>query len=214
MSNKKELLISLRDVVLTYKLKKDWLSRHRRTINALKGVSLDIYKGEKIGVIGPNGAGKSTLSKVIARILEPNSGEVIYHKPVTVQLLSLGLGLEAVLSGRENAILSGMLLGRSRAYMVQRLDAIREFSGLGDFFDYPVSSYSTGMISRLTFSVAIEADPDVLILDEILSVGDAEFAQKSRVAIERFFNSGKTVILISHDMNVINSLTERIISLG
>lgn len=212
MSTDRELLISLKDVSLTYKLKKDWLSRQKITIEALKNVNLDIYKGEKIGIIGPNGSGKSTLTKIIGGILEPNTGTVTYHKKVTVQLLTLGVGIESTLSGRDNAILSGMLLGRTREYMRNRLEKIKEFSGLGKFFEYPVSSYSSGMVSRLTFSVAIEADPDVLILDEILSVGDADFAAKSREAIEKYFESGRTVLLISHDLDAINQVCDRIIT--
>ena len=141
-----------------------------------------LRRGERLGVIGRNGAGKSTLLRVIAGILTPDRGSV-RRAPVSCQLLSLALGFVPHLSGRDNAMLSGLMLGLRRREIVARLPAIREFCELGDFFEQPIASYSSGMIMRLAFSVAIQVEPDVLLIDEVLAVGDAEFQQKSGAAM-------------------------------
>ena len=164
---------------------------------ALEDVSVTLRRGERLGVIGRNGAGKSTLLRVIAGILEPDRGRV-RRGPVSCQLMSLALGFTPHLSGRDNAILSGLMLGLRRREIVQRLPAILEFSELGDFFEQPISSYSTGMQMRLGFSVAIQVEPDVLLIDEILSVGDAEFQQKSSDALRARIDNGQTVVFVSH----------------
>ena len=143
---------------------------------ALEDVSVSLRRGERLGVIGRNGAGKSTLLRVIAGILTPDRGRV-RRAPVSCQLLSLALGFTPHLSGRDNAILSGLMLGLRRRDIVARLPAIRDFCELGDFFEQPIAAYSSGMVMRLAFSVAIQVEPDVLLIDEVLSVGDAEFQE-------------------------------------
>ena len=140
---------------------------------ALEDVNLQLRRGERLGVIGRNGAGKSTLLRVLAGILAPDRGRV-RRSGISCQLMSLSLGFVGHLSGRDNAVLSGLLLGLRRREIVARLPAIREFSELGDFFEQPISTYSAGMNMRLAFSVAMQAEPDVLLIDEVLAVGDAD----------------------------------------
>ena len=202
-------IVSLRDVHLTYHVRKQILSRVKRRVKALRGVSFDLYRGEKLGVVGRNGSGKSTLFQILAGIFSPDRGRVQTQDGLNVQLLSLGVGFEANLTGRENAILNGMLLGKTRRYMRERAEAIKEFSELGDFFETPVYTYSSGMSSRLGFSVAMEANPDVLLVDEVLGVGDAEFQRKSQEAIMERFGSQSTVVLVTHSHEEILKLCDR-----
>ena len=164
---------------------------------ALEDVSLSLAAGDRLGVVGRNGSGKSTLLRTIAGIMTPDRG-TIRRAPVSCQLLSLALGFVSHLSGRDNSVLSGLMLGLRRRDIMQRLSAILEFSELGDFFDQPISSYSTGMLMRLGFSVAMQIDPDVLLIDEVLSVGDADFQQKSGAALRERIHSGKTIVFVSH----------------
>ncbi|MGH8040967.1 MAG: ABC transporter ATP-binding protein [Rudaea sp.] len=175
---------------------------------ALEDVSLALPRGARLGVIGRNGAGKSTLLRVLAGILVPDRGRV-RRAPVTSQLLSLALGFVPYLSGRDNAILSGLMLGLRRREIERRLPAIREFSELGDFFEQPVSSYSTGMFTRLGFSVAMQVDPDVLLIDEVLSVGDTAFQEKSGAALRERIHSGTTVVFVSHGDAQIRQVCDR-----
>ena len=177
---------------------------------ALEDVSVTLRRGERLGVIGRNGAGKSTLLRVIAGILTPDRGTV-RRGVVSCQLLSLALGFTPHLSGRDNAILSGLMLGLRRREIVQRLPAIHEFSELGDFFEQPIAAYSSGMMMRLAFSVAIQVEPDVLLIDEVLAVGDAEFQQKSGAALRARMGEGHTVVLVSHDENQIATLCDRVL---
>lgn len=177
---------------------------------ALEDVSLTLRRGERLGVIGRNGAGKSTLLRVIAGILTPDRGSV-RRGPVSCQLLSLSLGFVPHLSGRDNAVLSGLLLGLRRRDIVSRLPAIREFSELGDFFERPISTYSSGMNMRLAFSVAMQVEPDVLLIDEVLAVGDSEFRQKSGAALRARMAEGHTVVLVSHDEAQIAKLCDRVV---
>ena len=177
---------------------------------ALEDVSVTLRRGERLGVIGRNGAGKSTLLRVIAGILRPDRGSV-RRGPVSCQLLSLALGFTPHLSGRDNAILSGLILGLRRADIVARLPAIREFCELGDFFEQPIAAYSSGMVMRLAFSVAIQVEPDVLLIDEVLAVGDAEFQEKSGVALRERMGEGHTVVLVSHDEEQIAALCDRVL---
>ena len=164
---------------------------------ALEDVSLALPRGARLGVVGRNGAGKSTLLRVLAGILAPDRGR-IRRGGASCQLLSLALGFVPYLSGRDNAILSGLMLGLRRREIERRLPAILEFSELGDFFEQPVSSYSTGMYARLGFSVAMQVEPDVLLIDEVLAVGDTEFQQKSGAALRERIHSGTTVVFVSH----------------
>jgi len=164
---------------------------------ALEDVSLRLARGQRLGVIGRNGAGKSTLLRTLAGILVPDRGRVV-RAAVSCQLLSLSVGFMHHLSGRDNAILSGLMLGLRRREIENRLAAILEFSELGDFFEQPISSYSTGMLLRLGFSVAMQVEPDVLLIDEVLAVGDADFQQKSGSALRQRIQGGTTVVFVSH----------------
>jgi lipopolysaccharide transport system ATP-binding protein len=205
-------IISLRGVGLYYNPRLTIFSKMEKTFWALRGLDLTIFEGEKLGIIGRNGCGKTTLMRLLARIYQPDEGEIVYHRAdCHLELLSIGVGFEGNLSGAENAVLNGMLMGKSRAHMLGRLTAIRDFSGLGDFFEWPVSTYSSGMITRLGFSTAMEVDPDVLLIDEVLGVGDAEFLAKSQAAVRAKFQSDRTVVLISHDPAIIQSICTRAI---
>lgn len=175
---------------------------------ALEDVSLDLARGERLGVVGRNASGKSTLLRTIAGIITPDRGRMT-RAPVSCQLLSLALGFVQHLSGRDNAVLSGLMLGLRRRDIVRRLPAILEFSELGDFFDQPISSYSTGMLMRLGFSVAMQVEPDVLLIDEVLAVGDTEFQQKSGDALRERIHSGTTVVFVSHGDAQIKQVCDR-----
>jgi len=175
---------------------------------ALEDISVSIKPGDRLGVIGRNGSGKSTLLRTIAGIITPDRGR-LRRAPVSCQLLSLALGFVPHLSGRDNAVLSGLMLGLRRKQIVNRLPAILDFSELGDFFDQPISSYSTGMLMRLGFSVAIQVEPDVLLIDEVLSVGDADFQQKSGDALRARIESGATIVFVSHGDAQIQQVCDR-----
>ncbi len=177
---------------------------------ALEDVSLTLRQGQRLGVIGRNGAGKSTLLRTLAGILQPDRGS-IRRTSASFQLLSLALGFVPHLSGRENAILSGLMIGLRHREIVARLPAILEFSELGDFFEQPIATYSSGMVMRLGFSVAIQAEPDVLLIDEVLAVGDAEFQEKSGQALRERMRQGQTVVLVSHSETQVASLCDRLL---
>jgi ABC-type polysaccharide/polyol phosphate transport system ATPase subunit len=166
---------------------------------ALSDISLEIRAGETVGVIGRNGAGKSTLLRLIARIIRPTAGRVVVTGTIA-PLLELGLGLHGELTGRENVLLQGALLGFSRSEMKHRMDRIIAFAELEEFIDAPIRTYSTGMTARLAFSVATDVDPDILIVDEALAVGDERFQIKCHDRMEAFRQEGKTVLLVSHSM--------------
>ena len=175
---------------------------------ALRQVDLSIFKGEMIGLIGPNGAGKSTLLKLIARVMRPTEGRV-WVKGVVAPLLEFGAGFHPDLTGRENIFLNGALLGFTNNEMQEKFDRIVDFAELWEFIDVPVRNYSSGMAARLGFSVATDIDPDILILDEILSVGDESFQRKSMARMEDFRDHGATIILVSHNMETISSMCHR-----
>ncbi len=176
--------------------------------HALNDISFSIDRGETVGIIGPNGAGKSTLLKVIARVIRPTLGRVRLRGRVA-PLLELGAGFDYEMTGRENVFLNGAVLGFSRKDMTRRLDRIVEFSGIGDFIDAPVRTYSSGMVARLGFAVATDVRPEVLIIDEVLAVGDAEFQQKSAARIREFRESGSTILVVSHSPTSIKALCNR-----
>lgn len=175
---------------------------------ALDSVDLSLQHGDKLGVIGGNGAGKSTLLRVLAGALVPDRGR-IERDHGAVQLLALNLGFVPYLSGRENAVLSGLLQGLDRRTVAARLDAIRDFAGLEEFFDQPISTYSSGMTSRLGFAVAMQLEPDILLIDETLSVGDADFRRKSSLALRERFVGDHTVVLVSHNDATIEQLCNK-----
>ena len=174
----------------------------------LKGVDLDIRGGESVGVIGANGAGKSTLLRIIAGILTPTTGSCLTRGRLA-PLIELGTGFDAELSGRENISFNGALLGRSRQDMARRADEIIEFAGLAESIDQPLRTYSTGMIARLAFAVATTVDADIILLDEILSVGDESFREKSDQRIRGFSAAGATLVLVSHSLDAILELCDR-----
>ena len=184
--------------------------RYDRGREALKNVSLHVHPGELVFLTGHSGAGKSTLLRVIAGIVKPDKGTVSCFG-LRASLLALNAGVLRHLSGRDNAIMSGMLLGLSRRTIEGRLEQVKEFSELGEYFDQPVSTYSTGMKARLGFSTALQVDPDIILIDEILGVGDAEFRLKSRQALREKILSDKTVVLVSHEQAAIRGLCDRVL---
>ncbi len=164
---------------------------------ALRGIDLTVERGEVVGVIGPNGAGKSTLSKVISGVLKPTRGSCRVHGRVS-PILELGTGFDLELTGLENVYLNALFLGRRRSEIDQLRDEIVRFSGLREFIHSPVRNYSTGMVARLGFSIATAWMPDVLVLDEVLSVGDARFLARCQARLRQFRDAGTTVVLVSH----------------
>ena len=182
------------------------------TFWALRGVSVDVRRGETVGLMGPNGSGKSTLLKVLSGILRPNEGSVLTVGRVA-SLLELGAGFDGELTGRENIYLNSALLGVPRAETDARFNEIVEFSELGEFIEFPVKTYSSGMYVRLGFSVAVHVDPDILIVDEVLAVGDAAFQRKCLDRIEMFQRQGKTILFVSHSAGLIEELCTRAVLL-
>ena len=174
----------------------------------LGGISFDIYKGEVLGIIGKNGAGKSTLMKIIAGIVKPDNGTVISHVR-RVQLLSLQIGFMQELTGRENAVLSSLLLGMSRRDIEEKIPELISFSELGEYIDRPLNTYSAGMRARLGFAVSCQADPDVLLIDEAFSVGDAAFRKKSKAVIEKRMNTQRSFVLVSHNEAMLQEYCKR-----
>ncbi len=175
---------------------------------ALNDVSLHVEKGEVIGIVGDNGAGKSTLLKVISGILKPTNGSVQVQGNI-VPMLELGSGFDLELTGRENIFLNGAILGYSEGFLKEKYDEITEFSELGEFIEVPLRSYSSGMITRLAFSIATVVKPDILIVDEILSVGDAAFQKKSEERMLELMSGGTTVLLVSHSVQQVEKLCSR-----
>jgi lipopolysaccharide transport system ATP-binding protein len=208
MEARSELLMQLHSVGVSYRPRGGLLRRRGKDFWALEDVSLSLYRGESLGVIGRNGVGKSTLLRLLAGIIDPDRGRV-YRNGCSATLLSLQVGFEPHLSGRDNAILSGMLLGVSRRRMLELMPAIIDFSELGSFIDEPTYTYSDGMRARLGFSVAMQMEPDVLLIDEVLGAGDADFREKSSAAMKERIKSDKTVVLVSHSEGTIRSLCDR-----
>jgi ABC-type polysaccharide/polyol phosphate transport system ATPase subunit len=180
---------------------------------ALNDVSFEVREGEVFGVIGHNGSGKSTLLKCMAGILQPNSGSVRVHKRMSA-LLELGAGFHPELSGRDNVYLNAAILGMGRRDIAARFDDIVEFSGLQSFIDSPVKTYSSGMYVRLAFAVAINVDPRLLIIDEILAVGDVTFQQRCLEKFVEFRNEGRTIVLVTHAMNTVKDMCDRAVWLS
>ena len=175
---------------------------------ALKGVSFAVERGEMLGVIGPNGSGKSTLLKCLARILAPNAGTVSVEGKVSA-LLELGTGFHPELSGRENVFLAGSILGLSRREIEERFDEVVSFAGIDEFLDTPIKNYSSGMQARLAFAVAINVDPEVLLIDEVLAVGDQAFQMRCYERIHELRRSGKTIVFVSHSAPAVRELCSR-----
>lgn len=213
--------IEVHDVTLRYRLDKANVGtikeaalrtlRRQRTVewlHALDGVSFEVGRGEIFGVVGPNGAGKSTLMKVIARVLPPTSGRVIVRGRVA-PMIELGSGMNPELTARENIILYGSMLGRDPRHMRDRVDAIVEWAGVEDFVDVPTRSFSSGMMGRLAFSVATDIEPEVLVVDEVLAVGDKAFRAKSQARMSQLINGGSAVVVVSHAIEMLKNMATR-----
>jgi lipopolysaccharide transport system ATP-binding protein len=204
-----EKIIEFDSVAVRYKVKNSPFNRD--VYWALKDISFDLRRGETLGVVGKNGAGKSTLMKLLAGIIDPNRGQIRKAQELDVLLLSIQVGFMPHLSGRENAIVSGLLLGMRRRDVERAMDQIIEFSGLEQHIDRPVYMYSTGMKARLGFAVAQQVNPDVLLIDEVIGVGDEDFRKKSLSAVLRRVDSGQTTVLVSHNPAAIQAYCDRVL---
>ena len=188
------------------------LSKYKKH-NALNGVSFDVAKGECIGIIGTNGAGKSTILKIITGVVSPTSGEIEVNGRISA-LLELGAGFNQEYTGIENIYLNGTMIGMSKEEVDEKLDDILKFADIGEYVYQPVKTYSSGMFVRLAFAVAINVDPEILIVDEALSVGDVFFQAKCYQKFEEFKNAGKTILFVSHDLSSIEKYCDRAILLN
>ena len=190
---------------------KSTLMRGKRTRHedfwALKDVSFDVPEGQTFGLVGRNGSGKSTLLKCLARIIYPTSGEIRYNGRMA-SLLEVGSGFHPELSGIDNIFLNGAILGMSKKEIKGKLDSIIDFAGVGTFIDQPVKNYSSGMYVRLGFSVAIHVEPDILVVDEVLAVGDADFKAKCNLKFKEIRDSGRTTVLVSHDLKAVEEMCD------
>ena len=219
----KELAIEVKDVGMKFRivsnktksLKNYMIQSIKRNItykefNALSHINFEVYKGEVVGIVGLNGAGKSTLFKVIAGVLKPTEGKVIKHGSVA-PLIELGAGFNGELSGIENIYLNGLLLGYSKKFIREKMEEIIAFADIGDFINNPVNNYSSGMKARLGFAIATAVQPDILIVDEVLSVGDHKFKEKCEERIQNMIATGTTVLIVSHSMGLIEKMCNRVV---
>ncbi len=209
MSSQHENILSVQDVRLCYRRRSGFLKWFEHT--ALSAISFDLKRGETLGVFGRNGCGKSTLLRLLAGLVDPTSGTITCDKSIRRALLTLGLGFRGDLSGRDNALLSIMLQGGTKGEALEALPGIHEFSELDAFFDEPVKTYSAGMRARLGFASAIMTDVDVMLIDEVLSVGDIQFRQKAEATILEKITSQQTVVFVSHSAEQIRKLCQRAI---
>lgn len=217
-----ELLIDATDVGLEYRLSKSSygtlkefaISALKRQVKydslwALKDVSLQVHRGHVLGIIGPNGGGKSTLLKILARVIPPTKGRVIVRGDVA-PMIELGAGFNGDLTGFENIVMYGALLGRDVDYMKESAPGIAEWAGVADFLNVPLRSYSSGMLARLGFAVATDITPDVLIIDEVLSVGDEAFQAQSLDRMLELIESGTAVVFVSHDLSAMRRIATEV----
>lgn len=211
------------DVSLAYRLTRDQAGTlkefainlvkrriQREQLWAVRGVSFSLRPGEVLGVIGPNGAGKSTLMKLVARVLPPTEGRMVV-RGVVAPMIELGAGFNPEMSAHDNIVLYGTLLGRTPAQMRDRVQAISEWAELTDFIDVPIRSFSSGMLARLGFAVATDIEPDVLVVDEVLSVGDVAFQEKSKARIQSLIDSGAAVLFVSHQLDTVKKMSDNVI---
>lgn len=203
-----EPLISLQDVYFSYRRARIWGSVVEKSV--MRGVSFDIFKNETLGVIGRNGAGKSTMLKIICGIFSPDKGQVV-NNGATVSIISRTAGFDLSLNGFENIIMSGLYHGYSKSDMFTKLDRIVAFSELEDVLKKPVKTYSNGMKAKLGFSILMGIEPDIMLLDEALSVGDIDFAKKAERALNEKLSSGKANVIVSHSINKLQRLCTRVV---
>ena len=213
-----EIAIDVKDLHITYRILKSYSIKksllqlkkvQAETFEALRGVSFSVRKGEILGIVGKNGSGKSTMLKAIAGIFSPDEGSIDLHGN-SVSLLSIGVGFQKNLTGRENILLSGMLLGFSETHIRSKMDEIIDFAGLGRFIDLPVKTYSSGMHSKLAFSITAILESDIMLIDEVLSVGDTKFKRKSYQKMKELISSkDRTVVIVSHHSEQIQELCTR-----
>ncbi len=219
----REVKLRIQDVSMRFRLEEDRSGSLKETFTkmftkglkfrefyALHDVSFDVYKGDVLGIIGRNGAGKSTILKIISGIMKPTKGKVERNGNI-VPMLELGSGFDMDLSGRENIYLNGAILGYDKEFLLSKYDEIVEFSELHQFIEMPLRNYSSGMIMRLAFSIATVVEPEILIVDEILAVGDENFQKKSRARMMELMSGGTTVLFVSHDMNQIREMCNRVV---
>ena len=215
-----EAAITVKDLKLRYKclnrmsIKKSLLSIKKtkvETFEALRGVSFEIQKGEILGIVGKNGSGKSTLLKTLAGIFAPDEGSIDLHG-YSISLLAIGVGFQKRLSGRENILLSGLLLGFTEEQIREKMDEIIKFAELGDFIDRPVKTYSSGMYSKLAFSITAVLNTDIMLIDEVLSVGDSKFKKKSFKKMQELIqDKNRTVVIVSHSTETLKKLCTSIL---
>ena len=214
----KDLAIEVKDVHISYRILNNISIRstlfHRKTrdevFEAVKGVSFEVEKGGILGIIGKNGSGKSTLLRSIAGVFSPNEGVIDLHDH-SVSLMALGVGFKPLLSGRANIMLSGLLLGFSEKEIKEKTEEIIEFAELGDFIDKPVRTYSSGMNSKLAFAITAMLETDIMLVDEVLSVGDERFRKKSLAKMKELISDkDRTVIIVSHSIETLNELCDRV----
>ena len=219
MSEERKTAIAVRDVCINYRIlnnvsvQKSFLRKkvHDEVYEAVKHVSFEVEEGGILGIIGRNGSGKSTLLRSIAGVFSPNSG-VIDLKGHTVSLMALGVGFKDNLSGRENIVLSGMLLGFSEKEIEDRIQDIIDFAEIGDFIDRPVRTYSSGMHSKLAFAITAMLETDIMLVDEVLSVGDEKFKKKSLAKMKELINDkNRTVVIVSHSISTLQELCDRVL---
>ena len=195
---------------LLFHLGKGLQSLKSAKYQAIRDISFDVHKGEVLGIVGPNGAGKSTILGLIAGVLKPNGGQVLVRGRVS-PLLELGAGFHPELTGRENIMLKGVLMGLGRKEVRSRMDEVIAFSELEEFIDQPIRTYSSGMLARLGFSVVSHLDPDILLIDEILAVGDQDFQKKCLERMEAFKRSGVSMVFVSHSRQNIERICSRVL---
>ena len=184
--------------------------RKFQTFKALDGVTFEINSGEILAIVGRNGSGKSTLLKVISRVIPPTRGRIIVRGHVE-PMIELGVGFNPELSGRENIMLNAAIHGRNPKVVKERVEDLIKWAGLEEVIDLPLRTYSSGMVARLGFSVATDINPDIVLVDEVLAVGDIDFMEKSRARMEKIMSEGSTVVLVSHDLETVRSLATRAI---
>ena len=223
---KDEIVISLENVVLDFPITKssqtflkEIFTRRSKKSNlgkfyrAVDNVTLDIKKGEVLGIIGPNGAGKSTLLRIIAGIYAPDQGSLSVKGQISL-LVGLGAGFQRNMTGKENIFLSGSIYGLSKSELTELIPSIVEYAGIGDFIDQPLRTYSSGMRARLAFSLTSHISPEILLIDEVLSVGDSSFKQKSTSRIIEMVKGEATVVMVSHNAEILREICDRVVCLN